>query len=925
MRFQLKQGQKRKLKLLIRKKFQLQEESDINLDALNKSQMLHPRRVIRSSQVFRRFIAFYESFNKKMITKESQVNSANAKSQKIQVKDDILLAYKKIKYLPASFNKVFVKVKKPKIQQEYEFDQLIKTKTKKLYQQMKREREDYNKLTKLKVQKITKNIKKQSELSKFTKKYNKQAKKYLSIVYHAKEQNKHLKLVHELDVMLNTLNDTVFHVHLFPDYNEVHLTKLDLLYTNQHYLFNEQIFGIDLPKTYALNFAIENMLIPLSFLFLDMMINTTGLTYYNLYTQNSNDYLNQIKDNYIALVVLFGIAILLRPFANYHFIMSTKTSRQRWLSMLNSILVYFLYQIFVRLNFTINLKEFFCFVLSNYLVVYVQEQMEQKWHLKQDMQIIQVLKGHLFQQDFFQAKKFENQMLLIHEELGREAFNKVVEDLLISNHPKQINHLAPSVFPMRKKIDPDYSRLTSMWGGGYPRPVVEFSESLWDFTDAVKLIKGPKSDLILKKLTQQSNPDIDLADLVYFKQQSWEEEYGKVVINMSKYKLAQDNLDLNKQKQQRELLRQKAYYELQKKQEDEEKRIMLQKTKLEDKDILKSSKYAESMKVNRNSEMKLQDPDVDRRTLDSRNPQSHSKNNFKVDEAVDLNQQSQNKFLKNQQDLVKQQQQQLEIAKIKEQKLQQELYTQKNMLEQQQKLQQEQFMQTQMWMMAYSAYQQQMQMQQMRASQTSSFGMLSTMQSQMSQSHTTKKLNPISDQIVEEEEEYDEEDYGDEAEEQKVQDIDDVIRNKKEEGGKIDSNQIDSTINPSNDQQQPDMSYDLNIAEDNDNLIDSKRMLLGSKQSNKSQASAKSNQFMRESKNSMRSTKSKKDDIDDRNTVQNEMKLRNLVAPENKSNDIREDVSPKSNNKSQLLFYQKNDKEDQLTDIEAEAEEDKKQ
>ena len=110
-------------------------------------------------------------------------------------------------------------------------------------------------------------------------------------------------------------------------------------------------------------------------------------------------------------------------------------------------------------------------------------------------------------------------------------------------------HLAPSVFPLRKKLDSNYYKLISQWGGGYPRPLVEFSESLWDFTDAGNLIKGPKAEETIKRISQKSNPDIDLADLVYFKQQAWEEEYGKVMINMSKYKKAQENLDLNKQKQ----------------------------------------------------------------------------------------------------------------------------------------------------------------------------------------------------------------------------------------------------------------------------------------------------------------------------------------------------------------------------------------
>jgi hypothetical protein len=42
-----------------------------------------------------------------------------------------------------------------------------------------------------------------------------------------------------------------------------------------------------------------------------------------------------------------------------------------------------------------------------------------------------------------------------------------VEDSLLSNHPKAIYYNAPSVFPLRKQIDFDYYRITSLWGGGY--------------------------------------------------------------------------------------------------------------------------------------------------------------------------------------------------------------------------------------------------------------------------------------------------------------------------------------------------------------------------------------------------------------------------------------------------------------------------
>lgn len=56
--------------------------------------------------------------------------------------------------------------------------------------------------------------------------------------------------------------------------------------------------------------------------------------------------------------------------------------------------------------------------------------------------------------------------------------------MILSNHPKALGHLAPTIMPLRKKLDPNYYKLTSQWGGGYPRPIVEVAESLWDFSEA---------------------------------------------------------------------------------------------------------------------------------------------------------------------------------------------------------------------------------------------------------------------------------------------------------------------------------------------------------------------------------------------------------------------------------------------------------
>lgn len=47
-------------------------------------------------------------------------------------------------------------------------------------------------------------------------------------LHHAKEHDRKLNYLDEVDYMLNNYDETVFHMHLFSDYDEVHLTKLDL-------------------------------------------------------------------------------------------------------------------------------------------------------------------------------------------------------------------------------------------------------------------------------------------------------------------------------------------------------------------------------------------------------------------------------------------------------------------------------------------------------------------------------------------------------------------------------------------------------------------------------------------------------------------------------------------------------------------------
>ena len=71
MRFMLKEGQRRKLKLSSKENYGLMNESEINLEYLTKdrAKLLIPRRVLRSSQVCKRYRAVYEAFQKQSNSK----------------------------------------------------------------------------------------------------------------------------------------------------------------------------------------------------------------------------------------------------------------------------------------------------------------------------------------------------------------------------------------------------------------------------------------------------------------------------------------------------------------------------------------------------------------------------------------------------------------------------------------------------------------------------------------------------------------------------------------------------------------------------------------------------------------------------------------------------------------------------------------
>lgn len=139
---------------------------------------------------------------------------------------------------------------------------------------------------------------------------------------------------------------------------------------------------------------------------------------------------------------------------------------------------------------------------------------------------------------------------------------------MLSNNPKAVNHLAPSVMPTRMLFDPNYYKITSEWAGGYPRPMVEVSESLWDFSEAAKMINGPQAKEIISQNSRLTRPDIDLADLMYFKEIEWQNEYGKLLSDMQKFQRVAENLDPALRKVNREMDRMEALRKIQEEEEE---------------------------------------------------------------------------------------------------------------------------------------------------------------------------------------------------------------------------------------------------------------------------------------------------------------------------------------------------------------------
>jgi hypothetical protein len=118
MKFTLKQGYLRKLKLYVREKIKILDEAEINLETVDHSGMLHPRKINRNAQIVKRHRAIHEGNARKNIVKKSQIKgpfgpTTLATAAAEPVNDDLFLPYEKVSFLPEYFYKVFIKKKKP--------------------------------------------------------------------------------------------------------------------------------------------------------------------------------------------------------------------------------------------------------------------------------------------------------------------------------------------------------------------------------------------------------------------------------------------------------------------------------------------------------------------------------------------------------------------------------------------------------------------------------------------------------------------------------------------------------------------------------------------------------------------------------------------------------------------------------------------
>ena len=91
----------------------------------------------------------------------------------------------------------------------------------------------------------------QSAIKTIFTRFNARKKRMMDALTGVKDKNAPLKKFDELENMVNSYEQILFHAHLFTDAEESHLAKLDLYYANQHFVYNDAMISASLSKTFA--------------------------------------------------------------------------------------------------------------------------------------------------------------------------------------------------------------------------------------------------------------------------------------------------------------------------------------------------------------------------------------------------------------------------------------------------------------------------------------------------------------------------------------------------------------------------------------------------------------------------------------------------------------------------------------------------
>lgn len=153
---------------------------------------------------------------------------------------------------------------------------IINMKTKKLMDQMNQDNQEYGEEKKIVVEKLHKTITKESKIGGIFNRFNMKKKRYVDQIAELKTKNVALKKFDEMEAMINSYEKILFHQHLFTDNEESHLTKLDMYYANQHYIYNEGLISTNLQSTIFIQYICEHLTVAPLALFLDRMITIDG-------------------------------------------------------------------------------------------------------------------------------------------------------------------------------------------------------------------------------------------------------------------------------------------------------------------------------------------------------------------------------------------------------------------------------------------------------------------------------------------------------------------------------------------------------------------------------------------------------------------------------------------------------------------------